>query len=326
MRPAGVPGAEFASPSAFWLLLAVAALAAAYVAAQLRRRTYAVRFTNLDLLDQVAPRRPGWWRHLGAGAFLVGLGALVVAAARPEAEVRVPRERATIMLAIDVSLSMEATDVSPTRLAAAQEAATRFVEELPDQINVGLVSFDGAAIVRVPPTLEHRRVTQAVAALELGPGTATGEAIFASLEAIELAPMGEDGAEPPPARIVLMSDGKLTMGRSNESAVQAAVEADVPVSTISFGTPFGEIAEPGSDRATPVPVEPAALEAIASGTGGRAFEASTLGELEDVYADIGSDLGYELETTDVTYRAVWVALGLMALAGLASLAWSPRLP
>lgn len=321
-----ITAAQLAEPDALWLLVGVALLLATYVVLQLRRRSYAARFTNLALLDEVAPQRPAWWRHIGAAAFLAGLAALVVAAARPEAEVQVPVERATVVMAIDVSLSMEATDVAPSRLEAAQQAALDFVDELPDQINLGLVSFDGIAVVRVPPSTEHERARRAIEALELGPGTATGEAIFASLEAIEQAPPGDDPDEPVPAAIVLMSDGKLTMGRSNTSAAEAAAAAGVPVSTIAFGTPFGEIQQDGAIAPTPVPVEIEALASIAEATGGTTFEASTLGELENVYADIGSDLGYETETRDVTYRAVWTALALLAAAAVVSLLWSPRFP
>ena len=148
--------------------------------------------------------------------------------------------------------------------------------------------------------------------MELGPGTAIGEAIFASLEAVEQAPASDDSGEPVPAHIVVMSDGKTTMGRDNSLAAETAAEAEVPVSTIAFGTPQGEISEPGFEEPTPVPVEPEASAEIANATGGTAFEAATLDELAAVYEDIGSDVGHETEEQEVTYRC---GLGRARAAG-----------
>jgi Ca-activated chloride channel homolog len=312
-------------PDVLWLLLAVVLLAFLYVVMQLRRERYEVRFTNLELLDVVAPRRPRWRRHLTAAVFLLGISALVVAAARPFAEVRVPRERATVVLAIDVSFSMMADDVEPTRLDAAQEAAVDFVQGLPASMNVGLVAFDGTARVLVPPTPDRASVQQAINGLQLGPSTAIGEAIFASLDAVEMAPPGETD-EPAPGRIVLMSDGETTVGRPNDMGADAAVRAGVPVSTISFGTPFGEIVLEEEPVPIPVPVSPEPLRAVADATGGTFFEAGSLADLEDVYADIGTSIGYTTEEQEVTHRAVWVALALLALTAAMSMTWFSRLP
>ncbi len=207
-----------------------------------------------------------------------------------------------------------------------RDAALEFVDALPADINLGLVTFDGVAVVRVSPTTDRTPVTSGIEDLELGPGTAIGEAIFASLEAVEQAPASDDTDEPVPAHIVVMSDGKTTMGRDNSQAANAAAEAEVPVSTIAFGTAEGAISEPGFEEPTPVPVEPEALAEIAGATGGTAFEAATLDELSAVYEDIGSDVGHETEEQEVTYRVVWAALALLGLAALASLLWSPRFP
>jgi Ca-activated chloride channel homolog len=312
-------------PDVLWLLLAVVLLAFLYVVMQLRRERYEVRFTNLELLDVVAPRRPRWRRHLTAAMFLLGISALVVAAARPFAEVRVPRERATVVLAIDVSFSMMADDVEPTRLDAAQEAAVDFVQGLPASMNVGLVAFDGTARVLVPPTPDRTSVQQAINGLQLGPSTAIGEAIFASLDAIEMAPPGEVD-ERAPGRIVLMSDGETTVGRPNDMGSDAATRAGVPVSTISFGTPFGEIVLEEEPVPIPVPVSPEPLRAVADATGGTFFEAGSLADLEDVYADIGTSIGYTTEEQEVTHRAVWVALALFGLTAAMSMTWFSRLP
>ena len=252
----------FLAPGRLWLLLGLAALAAVYLVQQRRRSRYTVRFTDLSLLASVAPRRPGWRRHVPAGLLALSLAALVVGFARPQAEVDVPRERATVLVALDTSLSMEAVDVTPDRLTAAQRAATRFVEELPDRFNVGLVSFSGNAAVVVPPTQDHDEVAQQLQDLTLDSGTAIGEAVFTSLSALRLVP-GEDGAPPPPARIVLLSDGTNTVGRSVESAVEAATAAGVPVSTIAFGTQDGTVEVDGTSIA--VPVDRAALRGLAEG-------------------------------------------------------------
>lgn len=316
---------SFLSPERLWLLALVLALAGLYAGLQLRSRNYAVRFTNIDLLATVAPRRPGWRRHLTALGFLAALSCLVVAFAQPAKAEQVPRQRATVMLAIDTSLSMEATDVSPDRFTAAKRAAQTFVDDLPDTINVGLVSFDGAAVVQVAPTLDHLVVRQAIDELEMDRQTAIGDAIEASLAAIENMPEDENG-EPVPAAIVLLSDGENTVGTTNEVAVEHAVEARVPVSTIAFGTPDGSIILPPDPMPIQVPVNDEALEAIADGTKGTFFTAATGDELQAVYEDIGSSVGYEEEQREIT--AWFVGLGLVALAATAagSLAWFNRLP
>jgi Ca-activated chloride channel family protein len=314
---------KFLSGERLWLLLGVIGLAAAYVVLQLRRKAYAVRFTNLELLRSVAPRRPGWRRHLPAVAFLLALATLVTAFAQPTRAVRVPRERATIVMAIDVSLSMEATDVEPTRLRAAKAAAETFLDLVPPRLNVGLVSFSGTAQVLVAPTTDRDVVRASIANLQLGPATAIGEAIYASLGTIASVP-GEPGQAQPPARIVLMSDGETTAGRPNELAARAASEAKVPLSTIAFGTDDGTVYVEGSP--VQVPVNKESLRRLADLTDGRFFEASTEKELKRVYADIGSSVGYRTVQREAT--AWFVGLGLVfALAAAAgSLAWTSRLP
>lgn len=312
------------SPEFLWLFLAVAALAGVYLVLQLGRRRYAVRFTNLALLESVAPKRPGWRRHVTAAVFLVGTAALVLALARPSRAERVPRERATVVMAIDTSLSMEATDVEPSRLVAAQDAAVVFLDQLPDTINVGLVTFDGFAVVAVPPTTDRNLVRRAIDGLELGEGTAIGEAVFASLDALDQVPEAADEGEPVPGRVVLMSDGETTVGRPNESSVEAADAAGVEVSTIAFGTDEGVVEIGGQD--VPVPVNENALEAIADDTGGSFFTAASEAELARVYADIGTSVGFETEQREITRWFVGAALAALFAAAALSLAWFARLP
>lgn len=318
-------GLSFASPWRLLLLLVVVGLAVLYVAFQRRRSAYAVRFTNLELLESVAPKRPGWRRHLTAVVQLLALATLVVAFAGPAHDVKVPRERATVMLAIDTSLSMEATDVRPDRISAAKAAATSFLDDVPDAVNVGLVSFDGQARLHVAPTTDRRAVADAIASLELGEGTAIGSAIDTSLDALGTVPPAPDGAAVP-AAIVVMSDGTTTMGVANEDAAARAVEEGVPVSTIAFGTDDGTVVIGETNEVVRVPVDPEALAAIADATGGTAYEAATQGQLTDVYATIGSSVGYDTVDEDITEWFVAGALvGFLAAAGLA-LAWTNRIP
>jgi Ca-activated chloride channel family protein len=314
---------SFLSGGRLWLLLGLVGLVVAYVLMQGRRKKYAVRFTNLALLDTVAPKRPGWRRHVPATAFLLALGFMVTAFAQPAKQVKVPRERATIVMAIDVSLSMEATDINPTRIVAAQEAASSFVDIVPARLNLGLVVFSGVAQVMVSPTTDHELVKRNLQNIILGPRTAIGEAVFASLSAIASVPTAP-GQTPPPARIVLMSDGETTVGRSNELAAAAAVDAKVPVSTIAFGTDSGFVSVEG--RNIPVPVNRDALAQLAKQTDGSSFEAASAKELRKVYADIGSSVGYRTEKREITSWFVGLGLFFGLAAAASSLVWFSRLP
>ncbi|WP_210574995.1 VWA domain-containing protein [Streptomyces sp. NBC_00457] len=312
------------SPGWLLLLVPLAGLIGAYLLVQRRRRRYAVRFTNLDLLDKVAPSRPGWRRHVPAAAFCATLGLLVVGFARPTADVQVPRERATIMIAFDVSGSMEATDVEPTRMDAAKRAAVTFVDRLPERFNVGLVPFSGTTTVAVPPTTDRVVLRRAIEQLTPGQATAIGDAVMASRDAIRTLDK-EAETEPPPAHVVLLSDGANTAGRSVESAAAEIAADRIPVSTIAYGTEDGVIEFPDG-RVLQVPVDGPALEGLAERTGGDFHEAASGEELQAVYEDIGSSVGYRTEE-----REVWqwfVAAGLItALAAAAtSLLWFSRLP
>ncbi|GAA4683550.1 VWA domain-containing protein [Phytohabitans rumicis] len=309
----------------WWLLalLPVVAIAGAYVWRQFRRRQYAVRFANLDLLRTLAPNGLGWRRHLAAGAFLISLLALATAMARPSVDREEPLERATVMLAIDVSLSMEADDVAPSRIEAAQEAAKQFVQELPATYNLGLVSFAKSANVLVPPSKDRAAVTAAIDGLTLAEATATGEAVFTCLEAIRSVPA--DGAQGvPPARIVLLSDGYRTSGRSVEEAASSASAANVPVSTIAFGTDAGVVDIGG--QLQPVPVDRLALAQLAETTQGFFYEAASVSELKQVYEDMGSSIGHRVEPREVTQWYAGFALLFALVAGGMSLLWTSRLP
>jgi Ca-activated chloride channel family protein len=309
----------FLAGARLWLLVLVAGLVAAYAVLQARRPPYAARFANLDLLASVVPARPGWRRHLPAAALALALAALVVGVARPARAVKIPREEATVVLALDVSVSMEATDVAPSRMAAARAAAREFVDDLPAAIRVGLVVFAGSARVVVPPTADRVPVDAALTQLRLAPRTAIGEAIFTALDSVAAATTADDV----PARIVLLSDGATTAGRPNALAAQAAAEASVPVSTIAFGTDDGTVEVEG--RTVPVPVDAPALQEVADATGGTFFEAASGDALRGVYRDIGSAVGFTTEHREVSWWFAGLGLGLAFAAAVAALAWMNRI-
>jgi Ca-activated chloride channel family protein len=316
---------SFLSPQWLWLLVPVGVIAAAYVVAQLRRTKFVARFSNVELLGSVAPRRPGWRRHLTFALLLIALSVLSVGVARPAAAVRVPRDRATVVMAIDVSLSMEATDVLPSRIVAAQTAAKKFVDLIPARINLGLVAFGGSASVLVPPTLDRASLKTAIDKLQLEQSTAIGEAVFTSLDAISVFGQATTakGDQPPPARIVLMSDGASNKGRPVTDAAAAAKKADVQVSTIAFGTDTGTVTYDG--ETIPVPADKPTLDYLAQTTGGSFHTATSVQELESVYANIGSQIGYTTVHRDISWR--FLAIGLLFAMGAAatSMLWSGRL-
>lgn len=309
----------------WWLLglLVVAALAAGYLVLLRRRRRDVVRFTNLELLERVAPRRPGWYRHVPAAALIAALVVLTIALAGPQADAKVPRNRATVVLVIDVSLSMRATDVAPSRLAAAQAAATQFADQLTPGVNLGLVSFAGTAAVLVSPTTDRDPVKQAIAGLKLAESTATGEAIYAALQSISTFAQvlaGTSADEAPPARIVLMSDGGQTVPggpdaedrpRGAYTAARTAAAAKIPVSTISFGTDYGTIELDPDKPPVPVAVDNDVMQQIAQISGGQFFTATSEAELRKVYSTLGEQIGYEVRRVDTSRP--WLAGGALLL-------------
>jgi Ca-activated chloride channel homolog len=309
----------------WWLLavLPVLAIAGAYVWRTLHRRSYAVRFTNVDLLKTIAPKGLGYRRHIAATAFLLTLLTLATAMARPSIDTKQPLQRATIMIAIDVSLSMQSSDVAPSRIQAAQLAAKEFVKTLPPSYNVGLVSFAKTANVLVSPTKDRDAVVAGIDSLQLAEATATGEAVYTCLAAIQSVPAA-GAAGPPPARIVLLSDGYRTAGRPIEEAAAASAAVNVPVSTIAFGTDDGTVTIGGEQQR--VPVDRASLQSLAETTRGHYYEAASLPALRQVYQDMGSSIGYKTVPTEITQWYVGFALLFAFAAGAMSLLWTSRLP
>jgi Ca-activated chloride channel homolog len=322
----------FTSPLWFLLLVLEAALAAGYFWMQQRRRRQLLRFANFAMLERIAPKRQGWQRHVPVTLLLAALVLLTVALAGPTAEQKVPRNRATVMLVIDVSLSMRATDIQPSRLVAAQQAARRFVHDLTPGVNLGLVSFAGSATVLVSPTTERVSVIRAIDNLKLAEATATGEAIFAALSAIDaFGAVVSDVQGPPPARIVLLTDGKQTVPtpdgddpRGGFTAARAAVAAKVPISAISFGTTYGQVEINGERQ--PVPVDDESIRRIAELSGGQFYDAGSADQLSDVISTLGEQIGYETKRGDASKP--WLITGTLVavLAAAAALAIGQRLP
>ena len=296
-----MPAISFAAPERLWLLALAAGLAAAYVVVQIRRRGVAGRFASPELLPLVRPQRTGWWRHAIAVVFAAGLVLASLGAAQPTVPGQAERERATIILAVD--------------------AARAFVADLPSTFHVGLVTANSAPRVVVAPTTDHQAVQNALDNLELSPGTALGEAIFTSLAAV---PTADPEADAPAAHIVLLSDGVSTTGRPDAVAVEAAVDAGVPVSTIAFGTDDPGVSVQSQGQTVAVPVDESALREIAEGTSGDFFEAGSTEELHRVYTEIDADVTVVATDRDVAEWFAAAALVLLVVAAAVSLVTTSR--
>lgn len=319
---------RFLAPLRLVLLVLPVVLAAGYVLLHVRRRRFALRFTSLDLLDEVAPDRPGWRRHLPALALVVGTVVAALAVARPTIAADTTQHQRVVVLAIDTSLSMEATDVAPTRIAAAKDAATRFLDAVSDGVAVGVVGFDGQARQLIAPTDRLDAVRRTIDAADLGEGTAIGDAVLVALDAIEASADDADRSDgaPAPGAVVLLSDGETTQGRPNEQAADAARAEGVPVHTIAFGTDGGSIVDPSTGARVDVPVNRAALGELARTTGGDVLRAETAEELRAVYEELGEQVTIDEPRREVTDWFAGLALLLVVLAGAGSLMWAGRLP
>jgi Ca-activated chloride channel family protein len=328
---------EFLHPERLVLLAAVVLFAAGYLGVLRWRRRATVRFTQVELLDAIAPARPGWRRHVVAVINLAVLAAGVVAIARPvTTSVERVVSEGRIMLLFDVSSSMAATDVTPTRFEAAQAAARQFIAQVEPDVEIGLISFSGDVAVETQPTLDRAVVTSAIDRLQLAPSTAIGDALVAGTDllvdlAAEQAPAaGGDSDDPAadlsPGAIVLLTDGETTEGVPTELGAEAAAQANVPVFAISFGTPDGTITDPTTGDLIPVPVRPEPLQNAAEVTGGQAYEAASPAELADAYGQIREmlqeTLGAEVEhQTENTWMWAGGAMALFALGWALSLWW-----
>lgn len=304
----------------FLIALALVPLAAvAYAAAQRRRRAAANAFAAPAVRASALPRTPGWRRHAPIALYGLALAALAIALARPEATVAVPTEQATVVLAIDRSGSMRATDVAPTRLAAMQSAASRFLDRVPRRVKVGAVAFNGRTAVLAAPTADRAPVREAVAAIEAKGGTASGDGLAAALDLIR-----RGGADRPPAAVVLISDGTSTRGSDPVDVAREAADLGVPVYTVSLGTPAGTVtdAEGVTHDAAP---DPATMRAVAEASGGRSFTVDDAEGLTAVYERLGSQVATEREPREITAAFAGGALIFVAGGALLSLHWFRRL-
>jgi Ca-activated chloride channel homolog len=319
---------SFGAPLVLVGLVLIPAVIGSYVRHQRHRRRAAAAFASPALLASVAPRRPGWRRHAPMAAFALALAVLIVAAAKPQKTVAVPVERASIMLATDVSGSMEATDVKPSRLVAARRAARQFINGVPRGVNIGIMAFNGRPRVLQSPTPERDDIETALNRLSPSGGTATGDAISAALRVLRQ-PTGINKKIPPSA-IVLLSDGASTKGKNPIAAAQEAKRAKIPVYTVALGTAAGtiEVPRPGGQSGTEVrhvPPDPTSLAQIARASGGQSFTADDASELKRVYQKLGSQLGTEKRKRQLTSSFAGGALVLLLVGAGMSLAWFGRL-
>lgn len=315
----------FIAADRLFALLIIPLLIAAYIFAQLRKNRRGMRFTNTSMLEAVIPKQSQWRRHLAVALSILSLVMLTFAWGRPATKVDVPRERATVVIALDSSLSMQATDVKPTRLDAAKQAAIEFVKQLPDKYNVSVVSFAGSATILIPPTLDHNTVENAINGIKLDDSTAIGEAIATSLRAIGQAPKDpNDDKNVAPGAIVLLSDGTNTAGRAPTQAAAAAKTAKVPVYTIGYGTENGFVDLDG--KREPVPVDHDLMQRIAEDTDGQYFRAATADQLKTVYENIGSEVGYEKSNLEITSRFAGFGLLFAILAALGAISLAAKWP
>lgn len=351
---------SFGQPLYLLALLAIPLAIGLYVLMERRRMRYAISFTNMDVLARVAGGG-SWRRHIPPALFLLALAALCLGFARPSHKTLVAQDRATVILVVDVSRSMEASDVKPTRLRAAEAAIRTFLDRVPKRLRVGLIAFAGDPQVASPPTTDRGTVRDALNTLQWFPrygGTAIGDALAAAVELGRQAASrsgGDLAAVTTTSRthglvsILMLSDGAQTRGELEPlEGAQRAKAAGIPVYTIALGTPngrlrfdraFGGTPPPGGlngpgggfggsgfGRSVPVPPDPQTLRAIADTTGGKFFAARNSDSLRSAYTKLGSSLGRKPGRTEITYLFLAIAAGLLIVAGLLSAVWSPRVP
>jgi Ca-activated chloride channel family protein len=319
---------SFQWPLALLGLLLVPALAVLYGRRERRRNEDVARFTAPALLPNLVDSAPGWRRHLPLAALLVALSAMVVGVARPHARVNVQREEATVILAIDVSLSMRSKDVRPSRLMAARSAARAFLGQLPKKFRVGVVGFSGRAFVAVPPTEDRALARQALASLRPGEGTSLGDAVALGTQLVRRQ-RASDGTVPP-AAMLLISDGAQMSGRTTptEAALKARA-AHIPVYTVVVGTENGVVTVElagGFQAQIRVPPSPETLRQVARVTRGQFFTARNDARLRRIYERLGSRLGHRRESREISNLFAGGSAALLLFGGALSALWFRRVP
>ena len=317
---------SFAAPAFLLLLVLVPVGAAIYALAERRRDRGRAAFADARLIPAVAPRRPGWRRHVPIALYGAALAALIVALARPQTTVAVPVEQATIVLVFDHSGSMRARDVAPTRLDAVRRAGERFLATVPAQVRVGAVGFGTTASALQGPTRDRAAVRRALAGMRARGRTAIGEALYLALRMARVP--SRPGAQPPPAAIVLLSDGKSSIGRDPVPVAHEARRLRIPVHTVALGTAEGTITSQRNGRPVllNVPPDPTTLREVARVSGGRSFRVQDAGRLKQVYERLGSQVARERRPRQQTAMVAGGALAALVAAGLLSLRWFGRLP
>lgn len=314
---------EFKTPTRLWVLAVLPVLVLMYLILMRLRGRVSLRFTNTGVLGAVMGSQRRWTRHLAVAMSLCSLVALGLAWAQPLGTEKVPRQRATVVMVVDTSLSMEAKDVEPDRLTAAKTAAQSFIGGLPDSYNVALVALNGQPSIKMPPSTDRGALERALLGLELQDGTAIGDSLALALEAVDQAPVGDD-EEPAPAMVVMLSDGANTVGPGPEAAARNAKQAKIPVFTIAFGTENGYVDLDGTREKVPPDVQ--TMKDVAKMTDGRAVSADSADSLAEAYKEIGSSVGYEEIRKPITAQYAFGALGFAIVAALGAVMMAARWP
>jgi Ca-activated chloride channel homolog len=317
---------SFSSPLVLIGLVAIPVLAAWYLGQQRRRRRVAAAFAAPLLAESVTPRRPGWRRHAPMLVFAIAVALLIAAAAKPQHTVAVPVNSAAIMLANDVSSSMSATDVRPSRLGAAKNAASKFVSQVPGGAQVGLIEFARRPVLLQSPTTNHALTQGAIAALHPGGGgTAIGESLTMALHVLTNLP--RKAGKRVPGAIVLLSDGSSNVGTGPVAVARQAKADHIPVYTISLGTPNGTIPikRNGQTVTTPVPVSPQELAEIAQASGGKSYTAANSAKASEIYAHLAVALGHKKVKHEITADIAGGGLVLLLVGGAMTLMWFGRI-
>ena len=316
---------NFLHPAVLIALIAIPLLVIWYIGQQRRRRSAAAAFAAPAFAASVTPRRPRWRRHLPMVAFATALAVLIAAAARPQRTVAVPVDTGSIMLANDTSGSMSATDVAPSRLAAAEKAANEFLAKVPASVRVGLLEFNTPVALLPSPTTDHALVSSAIGQLRVTGGTAIGDALRTALHTLASVP--KVNGKQPPAAIVLLSDGASDVGSDPITAAEQAATEHIPVYTVEMGTAHGTVTEKRGNRTVivPVPPNPQQLAEIARVSHGQAFTATNAKGLDTVYQRLGAELGHKKVKHEMTATFAGGGLALLLLGAAASLMWFGRL-
>jgi len=318
---------SFQSPVYLFALLALPLAAGLYLLADRRRRRSAARFASPALMPSVAPAGPGPRRHLPLLFYAVALAAAALALARPEATVAVAEERAAVVLATDISGSMESVDVPPSRMTAVRRAAREFAGQAPEELRVGAVAFNHSVRSIEPPRADREDLRAMIGALRPSGGTATGEGLAAAVGL--LSRKSERDSRRPPAAVILLSDGASTHGRDPIEVAREAARLRIPIYTVAFGTDGGTIEVRGRDgvtRTRSVPPDRDTMRRIATISGARTFAADARDELATVYERLGSQVATREERREVSAAFAGGAAAFVLLGGLMSLRWFGRLP